>query len=43
MVPRSRSRITAAPDRTMASMVILLTMPITLMNQPGVAFGLNDR
>ena len=41
MVPCSRSRTTAAPARMMASMVTLLMMPITLVNQPVVTFGLN--
>src|SRR3974377_805227 len=40
MVPRSRLRTTAAPARMMASMVTLLMMPITLVNQPVVTFGL---
>ena len=41
MVPCSRSRTTAAPARMIASMVMLLMMPITLVNQAVVRFGLN--
>ena len=41
MVPCSRSRTTAAPARMIASMVILLMIPITLVNQAVVRFGLN--
>ncbi len=41
MVPCSRSRTIAAPARMMASMVTLLMMPMTLVNQAVVTFGLN--
>ena len=40
MVPCSRSRTIAAPDRMMASMVTLLMIPITLVNHAVVMFGL---
>src|SRR3974390_688368 len=42
MVPCSRSRTTAAPARMIASMVILLMTPITLVNQAVVRLGLNS-
>ena len=41
IVPCSRSRTIAAPGRMMASMVTLLMMPMTLVNQAVVTFGLN--
>ena len=41
MVLRSRSRTTAAPARMMASIVMLLRIAITLVNQAVVRFGLN--
>ena len=40
MVPCSRSRTTAAPARMMASIVTLLMMPMTLVNQAVMALGL---
>ena len=40
IVPCSRSRITAAPARMIASMVTLLITPMTLVNQDVVTFGL---
>ena len=40
IVPCSRSRTTAAPARMIASIVTLLMMPITLVNQDVVTFGL---
>ena len=40
MVPCSRSRTTAAPARMIASMVTLLMMPMTLVNQAVVTLGL---
>jgi hypothetical protein len=40
MVPCSRSRTTAVPARMMASMVTLLIMPITLVNQDVMTLGL---
>ena len=40
MVPCSRSRMIAAPDRMMASMVTLLMIPITLVNHAVVTLGL---
>lgn len=41
MVPRSRSLMTAAPDRMSDSMVMLETICITDMNQDESRFGLN--
>ena len=41
MVPCSRSRTTAAPARMIASMVMLLMIAITLVNQAVVRLGLN--
>ena len=40
IVPCSRSRTTAAPARMIASIVTLLMIPITLVNQAVVTFGL---
>ena len=40
IVPCSRSRTIAAPARMIASIVTLLMMPITLVNQAVVTFGL---
>ncbi len=40
MVPCSRSRTSAAPARMIASMLILLMIPITLVNHAVVRFGL---
>ena len=39
MVPCSRSRTIAAPARMIASMVTLLMMPMTLVNQAVVDVG----
>ena len=41
IVPRSRSRITAAPDRIRDSIVMFDTICITDMNQLESRFGLN--
>src|SRR4029079_17002466 len=40
MVPCSRSRMIAAPARMIASMVTLLMIAMTLVNQAVVTFGL---
>ena len=40
IVPCSRSRTIAAPARMIASIVTLLMIPITLVNQEVVRFGL---
>ena len=40
MVPCSRSRTIAAPARMIASMLMLLMMPITLVNHAVVRLGL---
>ena len=40
MVPCSRSRTTAAPERMIANIVTLLMMPMTLVNQEVVTLGL---
>jgi hypothetical protein len=42
MVPCSRSRISAAPDRMIASMVTLLMIDITEVNHAVVMLGLNS-
>ena len=41
MVPCSRSRTIAAPASMIASIEMLLRMPITLVNHAVVMFGLN--
>ena len=41
MVPCSRSRTIAAPARMIASMEMLLMMPMTLVNHAVVMLGLN--